>query len=183
MVARAQLVLDNHGPAGANLGRNDVSAEIAHDDFTLGQFQVNTDCFCHQVKIFDEPRRGIQGVGVVDHPSYTEFLYRAWLLSERCPWPLLTKVSRLHELLDEGVGADIKRIPGLRWRLVLLVWNLWSDYHMLDGRLFSYRRLLGRLCYLASFGLARRPYIMNGRRWGLGEADDLLDREPALFLD
>ena len=133
--------------------------------------------------IFDEPRRGIQGVGEVDHPSYTEFLYRAWLLSERRPWPLLTKVSRLHELLDEGVGADIKRIPGLRWRLVLLVWNLWSDYHMLDHRLFSYRRLLGRLCYLASFGLARRPYIMNGLRWGLGEVDDLLDREPALFVD
>ena len=59
VVARTQLVLDNHGPVGANLGRNDVSAEIADDDFTLGQFQVNTDCFCHQIKIFDEPRREV----------------------------------------------------------------------------------------------------------------------------
>ena len=96
---------------------------------------------------------------------------------------MLTKFGRLPRLLDEGVAADIKRIPRLRRRLVLVVWNLWVDCRRLDRQLFSYRRLLRRLFYLAFLGLAPRPYIMNGRAWGLGEVDDLLDREPALFLD
>ncbi len=133
--------------------------------------------------IFDEPRRAIRGVGIVDYPSYTEYLYRTWLLSERRRCPLLVKLSRLNRLLNQGVAADIKRIPRCRRRLGSLAWNVWADCYRLDRRLFSYRRLLGRLCYLVSLGLAPRPYLMNGLRWGLGNVNDLLDQEPALFPD
>ncbi len=133
--------------------------------------------------IFNEPRRRIHGVEAVDHPSYAEYLYRTSLLSERSWCPLLTRFGRLFRFLDEGVAADIKRIPRLRWRLAFVVWNLWTDYHRLDRRLFSYRRLIRRLFYLAFLGLAPRPYIMNGRLWGLGKVHDLLDWGPSLFLD
>ena len=133
--------------------------------------------------MFDEPRRGVQGVGIVDYASYTEYLYRTWLLSERRRFPLLVKLSRLPGLLNQGVARDIKEVPRLRRRLASLACNLWVDYCRLDRRLFSYRRLLGRLFYLASFGLSPRPYILNGRRWGLGKVNDLLDQEPALYLD
>ncbi len=133
--------------------------------------------------IFDEPRRSIKGVGTVEHASTAEYLFRTWLISERHWCPLLTKLGRLPRVLDEGVAAEIKRIPRLRTRLVLMAWSVWGDYHRLDRRLFSYRRLMGRLIYLASVGLAPRPYIMNGRLWGLGEVHDLLDRGPSLFLD
>ena len=133
--------------------------------------------------IFDEPRREMPGLGIVDHPSSAEYLYRTWLLSERRRCPIIAKLRRLPRFLNEGVAAEIKGVRRLRRRLAIMVWHIWADYRRLDRRLFSYRRLVGRLYYLAALGLATRPYIVNGRQWGLAEVDDLLDRPPALFLD
>ncbi len=120
---------------------------------------------------FNEPRRGLSGVAVSDYPSYAEYLYRVWLLSERRPRPLIAKVGHVRRLLKGMPAAEVEQLRKLRGRLIRLLWDLWAAYRALDRQLFSYRRLAGRVYRLLSFGLARRPYLMNGRRWGLGEHD------------
>ena len=132
--------------------------------------------------LFNEPRRAVRGIVVSDYPSYYEFLYRAWLLSERRPWPLIAKVSRARRFLKGMPPAEIEQLRKVRGRLVHLVWDLWAAYRALDRQLFSYRRLARRVYRLLSFGLARRPYVMNGRRWGLG-AHDLPERGLARTSD
>ena len=121
--------------------------------------------------LFDEPRRSVRGIVVSGYPSYTEFLYRAWLLSERRPRPLIAKVSQARRFFKGMPPSEIEQLRKLRRRLFRLVWDLWAAYRALDRQLFSYRRLAGRVYRLLSFGLARRPYVMNGRGWGLATHD------------
>ena len=72
--------------------------------------------------MFDEPRRGVQGVGIVDYASYTEYLYRTWLLSERRRFPLPREVEPLTRTSEprscsgyqgSPSPAPASRLPGL----------------------------------------------------------------------
>ncbi len=125
--------------------------------------------------IFNEPRRVLLGVPVPDYPSYAEYLYRVWLLSEGRPRPLIAKVGQLRRILRAIPPEEIEKLRKLRGRLVFLGRDAWAAHRVLDPELFSYRRLAGRVYRLLRLGLARRPYVLNGRHWGLG-TDDLPER-------
>ena len=132
--------------------------------------------------VFDEPQRTVHGVRV-SYPSYTEFLYRAWLLAERCPRPLLAKVRRSNRLLRGGTRPDLVELRGRCRHLLHLIWEVWEAYRIPDPHLFSYRYLARRICCLTLLGLARRPYVLNRNSWGLGRVRDLPDTEAGQFVD
>ncbi len=101
--------------------------------------------------LFDLPRRRYRNLGEIGCPSYTDYLYRAALLSGSASFRSLFFPRRRR----------------LAWEVALRALKVYWQFRRWDEASFGPHRVLRRLVYLVGLALNPRLYRMNGTGWGL----------------